>query len=117
LSTLQGAQLTGADGTSTASRLEALCHQTAADIRSCSNTCDTYNRKRLIIKCLAGPVWEARLGTYVALFTKRREEFLFAMSVRATLGMDDIGKTVKDIEAVQREANERLEFESDFYPG
>jgi len=108
LSTLKGAQVPAADGTSMASRLETLCHQTAADIRSCSNTCDTYNRKRLVVKCLAGPVWEARLGTYVTLFTKRREEFLFAMSVRTTMGMEDVGKTVKDIEAVQKEANERF---------
>ena len=96
-----------ADGTTPAARLTSLCAQTASDIRSCSNTCDTYNHKKLVVKCLAGHVWETRLGSFVSTFAKRKEEFLFAMAVRTTIAVDDIGKTVKDIENVAREANER----------
>lgn len=95
------------DGSTTAARLTSLCAQTASDIRSCSNTCDTYNRKRLVVKCLAGPAWDNRLGRFVELFVKRREEFLFAMSVRTTLAVEEVGRSVRDVEAVAREGNER----------
>jgi len=44
----------------------------------------------------------------VSLFTKRREEFLFAMALRTTIEVGDMGKTVKDIKVVTKGANERM---------
>jgi hypothetical protein len=103
------------DGSTTASRLTELCAQTATDIRSCSNACDAYKRKKLVVKCLAGPVWDGRLASYVESFTKRRQEFLFAMTIQTTIGVDELGRTVKDVEAVAREANERYDSSIPWY--
>ena len=80
-----------------------LCEQTVSDIRSCSNTCNTYYNKKFIVKCLASPVWDGRLGDFVGLFTTRRGEFLFAMNLHTTVAVDDMGKVMK-------EANERYDF-------
>jgi hypothetical protein len=51
-----------------------------------------------------------RLGTFVDLFTKRRDDFVFEMTVRTAIGIEDINQTVRDVEAEARKANERSAF-------
>ncbi|KAI0041300.1 hypothetical protein FA95DRAFT_1501703 [Auriscalpium vulgare] len=62
-------------------RLRALVQKTADDIKACSNTCDTYSRKKLLAKVFQGPMWDAKLLTFVSLFAKQRTEFEFALSI------------------------------------
>ena len=45
-------------------------------------------RKKVLVKIFAGPVWEGRLLEFVGVFTKRREEFEFALTIHATIGVD-----------------------------
>lgn len=40
------------------------------------------------MKIFAGPVWEGRLLEFVDIFTKRREEFEFALTIHTTIGVD-----------------------------
>ena len=45
-------------------------------------------RKRLLVKVLAGPIWEGKLLNFVYLFAKRQEEFEFALTIHTTVGVD-----------------------------
>ena len=40
------------------------------------------------MKIFAGAVWEDRLVSFVAIFTKRRGEFEFALSIHTAIGVD-----------------------------
>lgn len=65
----------GPDNQTIKGRMQALCTQTADDIKKCANTCDTYSKKKLVVKIFAGPIWEGKLVAFVGLFTKRRQEY------------------------------------------
>jgi hypothetical protein len=95
------------DGTSIESRLTVLCEKTADDIRSCSNVCDTYSRKGLVVKCLMAPVWDIRLAEFVTLFTDRRKEFLFAMDLRTTRNVEEIRQRMSVMQDSVKKTNER----------
>jgi hypothetical protein len=56
--------------------LRELVHLIASDIVACSNACDAYLKKSLVVKVLAGPVWDQRLVTFVGIFDTRRKDFL-----------------------------------------
>ena len=87
--------------------MAALCEKTAKDIRDCSNTCDTYSRKKLIVKVLQGPVWDGKLTSFVGLFVSRKDEFMFALSIHTAIGVDTANRVLADVEKSTREANER----------
>jgi hypothetical protein len=56
--------------------LQEIVDLIASDIVACSNACDTYLRKSLVVKVLAGPVWDQRLVAFVGIFNTRRKDFL-----------------------------------------
>lgn len=76
------------DGTSLEDRLRLLVDRTADDIKLCSNSCDTYMKKKLPAKVLQGPSWNAKFLEFVELFTKRRRVFEFELSIHTTQGID-----------------------------
>jgi hypothetical protein len=41
------------------------------------------------VKIFAGPIWEGRLVTFVTTFTKRRNEFEFALTIHTAVGVDE----------------------------
>ena len=45
-------------------------------------------RKKTLVKILAGPVWGGRLVEFVGVFTKRRKEFEFTLTIHTTIGVD-----------------------------
>ncbi|KAH8102306.1 hypothetical protein BXZ70DRAFT_891052, partial [Cristinia sonorae] len=84
----------GPDGTPIDSRLQGISEQAASDIKECANACDTYAKKRLVVKVLKGPVWEAKLVGFVAIFTKRRAQFEEALAIHTARVVDNIQSTV-----------------------
>jgi hypothetical protein len=88
LKDVQNDKVTGPDGISIEDRLKSLVARTADDIKLCSNTCDTYVKKRLLAKVIQGPSWNAKLLEFVGLFTKRRQEFEFELSIHTGQGVD-----------------------------
>ncbi|KAJ3543517.1 hypothetical protein NM688_g5844 [Phlebia brevispora] len=85
----------GPDGRTIEARMQALSNQTAEDIKECANVCDTYAKKRLLVKVLKGQVWEAKLVTWVGTFTKRKDEFQFALSIHTASAVDSVKYTVE----------------------
>ena len=78
----------GRDGITISSRLEELIKQTASDIRECANTCDTYSKKRLLVKVLKSGAWDQTLQDYISLFAERKNAFVFAVSIHTGMQID-----------------------------
>ena len=89
----------GPDGQTIKARMQELVKQTAADIKTCANACDTYAKKKLIVKVIKGSVWEGTLKGFIDLFASRRKAFTFALSIHVGVGVDDANRKLKEIDA------------------
>ena len=84
----------GPDGTPIDARLQGIAEQTANDIKNCANACDTYAKKRLVVRVLKGPVWESRFLGFVSVFTKRRGQFEEALAIHTARALDSVQASV-----------------------
>jgi hypothetical protein len=101
-------KLTAPDGLSIEVRLKSLVERTADDIKSCSNVCDTYMKKRLLAKVLLSPVWDARLIDFVKLFAMRRQEFEFELTMHTSQGVDKANSKLDVIGAAMKALDEKF---------
>ncbi|KAJ7200442.1 hypothetical protein C8J57DRAFT_1736598 [Mycena rebaudengoi] len=76
-------------------RLEAICKTMEKDIKECYNVLNAQERRRLAIKFLRAANWNKELGLYASRFVKRREELLFALSMRTVNTTEEIKADVK----------------------
>ncbi|KAJ7901712.1 hypothetical protein B0H14DRAFT_1250148 [Mycena olivaceomarginata] len=97
------------DGSTIKGRMQEIVKGTADDIKACANACDTYTKKKLVVKILKGPVWEGKLVAFAGKFTKRRSEFEFALSIHTALGVDAANKTLSSVDKVTQEMNEKMD--------
>ncbi|CDO75523.1 hypothetical protein BN946_scf184871.g4 [Trametes cinnabarina] len=88
----------GPDGTTIKARMQELVKQTADDIRACGNACDTYAKKRLIVKVIKGSVWDGTLKGYIDLFAKRRKDFTFALAIHTGAAVDDANRKLDELD-------------------
>ena len=91
-------------------RLKSLVDRTADDIKECSNSCDTYIKKRLLAKVLLGSSWDAKLLEFVNLFTKRRREFEFELSIHTSRSVDEANAKLDTIWNKTHDLNEKFLF-------
>ncbi|KIK58948.1 hypothetical protein GYMLUDRAFT_262272 [Collybiopsis luxurians FD-317 M1] len=68
-------------GFTVAESLKKLCTRISDDIWSCANLCDTYSKKRLLVKLLKSPIYEGRFAGYIDTFVDRRTELHTALSM------------------------------------
>ena len=81
-------KLIAPDGTNIEDRLKFLVERTADDIKTCSNVCDAYMKKRLLAKVLLSSLWDMKLLEFVELFAKRHQEFEFELTMHTSQGVD-----------------------------
>ncbi|KAJ6593779.1 hypothetical protein B0H19DRAFT_34811 [Mycena capillaripes] len=109
LKNVRDADETAPDGTTIKGRMQEIVKATADDIKACANACDTYTKKKLVVKILKGPVWEGKLVKFAGTFTKRRSEFEFALSIHTALGVDAANKTLGSVDKTTQEMNEKMD--------
>lgn len=63
----------------------------------------------ITVKVLKGPIWEGRLLKFVGLFTKRRGEFEFSMSIHTALGVDAANRGISAVDETTRAMNAKME--------
>ena len=90
---------TGPDGQTIKARLQELVKQIAEDIKTCANACDTYAKKKLIVKVIKGSIWDGTLKGFIDLFANRRKAVTFALSIHIGVGVDDANRRLKSIDA------------------
>ena len=78
--------------------MQMLVKQAADEIKACANACDTYSKKRLIVKVIKGSVWDSTLKGFIDAFANRRKAFTFALSIHIGAGVDDANRRLKVID-------------------
>ena len=89
----------GPDGRMIKARMQELVKQTAEDIKSCANACDTYAKRKLIVKVINRSAWEDTLKSFIHVFANRRKTFTFALSIHVGISVDDANRKLKEIDA------------------
>src|SRR6201999_3928660 len=79
--------------------------RTADDIKTCSNVCDAYMKKRLLAKVMLSSVWDTKLLDFVKLFGQRRQDFQFELTIHTGQGVDKVN--VK-LDAMTKELTEQF---------
>jgi hypothetical protein len=100
-------KITAPDGISIEDRLKSLVERTADDIKTCSNVCDAYMKKRLLAKVVLSPVWDTKLLDFAKLFAQRRQEFQFELTIHTGQGVDKVN--VK-LDTMTKELTEQFEY-------
>ncbi|TCD65461.1 hypothetical protein EIP91_002675 [Steccherinum ochraceum] len=86
----------GPDGKTIAARMQSLCEKAADNIKECANACDSYTKKRLVVKVLKGHSWEVKLVGFVGTFTQRKTDFQQALAIHTARTVDAIQGIVSD---------------------
>ncbi|KAH9919769.1 uncharacterized protein BXZ73DRAFT_104877 [Epithele typhae] len=89
----------GLDGEALEDRLERLSNKTAENIKACANVCDTFLKKRPIVRVFKGPLWADRLGEFVEIFAQRKGDFEFALAMHTATGVTEIKRQNYEIGA------------------
>lgn len=97
----------GPGGIIISARLQSVSEQAAEDIKRCSNTCETYSKKRSLVKVLTSLSWKEKLLEFVTIFAQRREEFQTALSIHVARKTDSIHSAVSDIGTTMESINQR----------
>ena len=85
----------GPDGRTVEARLQTLVNRAKDDIKSSANVCDTYSKKKLLVRVLTGQAWEARLAGCIETFTSRKQEFEFALAIHTAKAVDSVKTTLE----------------------
>ncbi|KAF8498939.1 hypothetical protein BU17DRAFT_102863 [Hysterangium stoloniferum] len=105
---IKNPEVPGSDGKKIEDRMRKLVDETATTINDCANACDTYTKKKLIVKVLSGSIWEMRLAEFAVHFTKLRSEFEFELSIHTAGGVDSANEKLVDMQARMNEMLEML---------
>jgi hypothetical protein len=109
-------KITAPDGASIEDRLKPLIERTADDIKGCSNVCDAYMKKRPLAKVMLSPAWDAKLLDFMNLFSTRRRDIQFQLTIHTSLGVDKANTKLDSIEDASRELNKQLRYLYYFFP-
>ncbi|KAJ7462562.1 hypothetical protein FB451DRAFT_1266995 [Mycena latifolia] len=99
LRNIDDAQQLDPEGTTLEERMQRIVQDAERDIRDCSATCETYVKKKFVVRLFDGLRWEARLAVFSDTFAKRKAEFSLALSIHTAQGVHDVQHSLVDIEA------------------
>lgn len=88
-------------------RLELISKATANDIKEGANACETYLKKKLVVKFLKSPLWEKRFSDLFKKYSDRRKEFEFELTVRSGVIGDEVLAKVSHVHDGQAELLQR----------
>ncbi|KAF9807161.1 hypothetical protein IEO21_08361 [Rhodonia placenta] len=109
--------ITGPKGVTIEARMQGLMKQTASDIRSCGNVCDAYSKMSLLAKMLKGPLWEGTFANFVSMFSQRRDDIEFALSIHTAGKVDGLHDKVDGLaQIVERKTDMIMEFLKNYIP-
>ena len=89
--------LIGPDGRTIEARMQSLAKEAASTIKECANACDTYSKKKLVVKVLKGLIWEGKLAEFVARFYSLKHDFSFALTAHTSKAVDGMKSTVEAV--------------------
>ncbi|KAI3609271.1 hypothetical protein WG66_010510 [Moniliophthora roreri] len=89
-------------------RLTSICLKVENDIKACGNLCDTYSKKRLIVKLLKGPIYELRLAEFADTFELRQKELELALMMFTAQGVHSTNVSLPKMQDTMHNTNENI---------
>ncbi|KAK7443740.1 hypothetical protein VKT23_015522 [Stygiomarasmius scandens] len=90
-------------------RLESLCGKIADDIKSCGNLCDAYLKKRVIVRILKSPLYEARFEECAQTFEERQKELLVALLMFTSKGIHSANASLTEAKETLRSTQKKVD--------
>ncbi|KAJ8088923.1 hypothetical protein PM082_014169 [Marasmius tenuissimus] len=78
----------------------SVCVEIKVDIKKCGNWCDTYSKKRFLVKILEGPIYELRLAEVGENIDGRQKELQFALAMFTADGVQTLKVGVPSAEEI-----------------
>ncbi|KAF9264989.1 hypothetical protein L218DRAFT_861483 [Marasmius fiardii PR-910] len=78
-------------------KLALLCVKIEKDIQGCGNLCDTFSKKRFLVKLLKGPIYEIRLAEMGQTLDERQKELELALLLFTARGTQSTRETLRSV--------------------
>ncbi|KAI0041306.1 hypothetical protein FA95DRAFT_1611128 [Auriscalpium vulgare] len=65
--------------------------------------------KKLLAKVFQGPVWDGKLLAFVKLFTERRTQFVFELSIHTSKGVDKANTKLDGVDSTTKKIDEKMD--------
>ncbi|TCD69106.1 hypothetical protein EIP91_008748 [Steccherinum ochraceum] len=116
---LQDIDPSGDHGRDVTAFLAPSCQLAVEDIKRCANACDKYHSQRSVVRFLKAEQWATTFQGMVGQFQKRREEFIWAITLSISKTISSIQSrvtTYQDMIEVETQAEKDLERTLDRLP-
>lgn len=90
-----------------AQSMEKVVNGAAEDIKECWNACDTYLKKRAVTRWIKSALWDVTFGDFLGRFKKRKNQFVFALSVHQGHEMKDANEKLDTLQETTKEIQEQ----------
>lgn len=87
--------------------MEKVVNGAAEDIKECWNACDTYLKKRAVTRWIKSALWDVTFGDFLGRFKKRKNQFVFALSVHQGHEMKDANEKLDTLQETTKEIQEQ----------
>ncbi|KAF7981046.1 hypothetical protein HWV62_35502 [Athelia sp. TMB] len=84
----------GPNGESIQHSLVKLVEDIAESIKNCGNICDTYSKKRLLVKILKSPIYEGLLSDCASTFTQHQKSVHRVLAIHTASKLDSVDERV-----------------------
>ncbi|KAM5542289.1 hypothetical protein V8D89_004162 [Ganoderma adspersum] len=71
-------------------RLEVVAELTTENIKDCANLCNTFVKKKLLVKVFKGPIWAEKLAGFIKTFKDCKADFEFVLMMHTVNSVLDV---------------------------
>ncbi|GJE85201.1 hypothetical protein PsYK624_012790 [Phanerochaete sordida] len=99
----------GSDGVSIADRLHDRMQAIAKDIETCAATCDSFQKKKLIVKVFKSIAWEGKLEGFATAFDGHKDALHKDLSMHTALGVERANQTLSAVDVAVKTSGTKLD--------
>lgn len=99
----------GSDGVAIGDRLRDRMQAIAKDIETCAATCDSFQKKKLIVKVFKSIAWEGKLEAFATAFDGHKDALHKDLAMHTALGIERANETLSTVDVVVKSSKEKLD--------
>ncbi|EKM48544.1 uncharacterized protein PHACADRAFT_132334, partial [Phanerochaete carnosa HHB-10118-sp] len=99
----------GSDGVMIGDRLRDRMQAIAKDIETCAATCDSFEKKKLIVRLFKSIAWEDKLEAFATTFDGHKDALQKDLSMHSALGIERANERLSIVDAVVKASGTKLD--------